>query len=141
MNVIYHNTIEIGKLDYDDCGKKNYTATVEVELREKNKGISLSIMGNIFKTNNPANVGCCGQCLDTIYNYFPNNAKMKRIKEVWERWHLNDFHAGCEHQRAFEKEPYENHRGAYCEICDYVYGTDWKFEELPQKIIEEVKSW
>lgn len=41
-----------------------------------------------------------GQCVDRIASYFPNDAKAQRMVAVWNRWHLNDMRAACEHQRA-----------------------------------------
>jgi hypothetical protein len=116
---------------------ENTYARIQIELRKREWGEELSIVGRLVTPD----ISSSGQCIGTIAQVFSDNAKINRIKEVWERWHLNGYHAGCEHQREFEKEPYENHRGAYCEICDYVYGTDWKYEIIPDAIIEEIKSW
>lgn len=80
-----------------------------------------------------------GQCISEITKHFPTE-KNKRIEEIWKRWHLNDLHAGCEHQREFEKEPYEKHADCVCHICNYKYGTAWKYEELPKEIIKEIES-
>ena len=66
--------------------------------------------------------------------------KVKRIYNVWKDWHMNDFHSGCIHQREFEKEPYENHRGHHCDICDYTYGTKWIYEPIPEKILNEINK-
>lgn len=42
----------------------------------------------------------CGQCVDRIASYFPDDKKAARMVEIWKRWHLNDVRAECEHQRA-----------------------------------------
>jgi hypothetical protein len=36
-----------------------------------------------------------------------DRGKIKRFFDLWDRWHLNDMRAGCEHQRAlgWDKEP------------------------------------
>src|SRR5215472_8685565 len=38
-----------------------------------------------------------------------------RLLAVWERWHLNDMHAGCEHQRTegWEKRPIDPNKPTY----------------------------
>jgi hypothetical protein len=128
--VVYVKSLEFG--DIEDCYAK-----INIELREREWGIELAITGKCFAED----IKSSGQCIDTIAEKFPDNKKINRIKEIWEKYHLNGYHAGCEHQREFEKEPYDNHRGAYCAICDYVYGTAWKYEIIPDEIIEEIKSW
>lgn len=114
-------------------------AVVEVNLRENENGnLVFSSCGEIHGKNTAQ---CAGQCLDEIIKMFPRNKKLKRIYEISKRWHLNDLHAGCEHQRDFEKEPYENHKDDVCPICNYKYGTAWKYEAIPQDVIDEIKSW
>jgi hypothetical protein len=47
--------------------------------------------------------GGCGQIVDVaIRSYAPgwDAAKVEEFRKVWDRWHLNDLRAGCEHQRA-----------------------------------------
>jgi hypothetical protein len=135
MEIIYRKELSFSKEIEDG---KNAYADITIELRNKKEGVALSIVGDIYHTNKSIS---CGQCVDYIREEFADNKKVQRICDIWDRWHLNDLHAGCEHQREFENEPYENHRGAYCEICDYTYGTGWKFEVIPNEIIEEIKSW
>ena len=119
-----------------------YTGVVEVEITKKDDGfIVLSICGEVLDSSNRRDPSVmCGQCLDEMLEMVPSE-KMKEIHAVWKRWHLNDMHAGCEHQRAFEDEPYEKHAKEVCPICGYEYGTEWKREELPQSVIEQVMKW
>lgn len=51
--------------------------------------------------------GSCGQCVDALApsrlrELAPgwDRAMVKRLRETWGHWHLNDMRAGCEHQRA-----------------------------------------
>lgn len=120
-----------------EIGENTVYATIEVTLEEKRQGLVLTISGS-YKTPEWVHYG---QCIGVIYTNFPDNDKIRRIYEVWKRWHLNDLHAGCIHQREFEKEPYEKHRGCHCDICNYTYGHAWIFEEIPKEVIEEIKSW
>lgn len=116
---------------------KNIKAYFDIEIKNENDKPVLSICGDIYKEGEILN---CGQCIDEIASLFPTE-KNKRIEAIWKRWHLNDFHAGCVHQRSFEHEPYENHKDDVCPICNYKYGTAWIYEELPHEIINEVKTW
>ena len=89
---------------------------------------------------NVANFYFGGQCIDELARHF-HTQQMAEMQGVWERWHLNDLHAGCEHQRDFEKEPYEKHALEVCPVCGHKYGSDWQREELPQEVIDMIKSW
>lgn len=48
--------------------------------------------------------GSCGQILDhlTVSKFAPgwDAEKLEHFRALWDRWHLNDMRAGCEHQRA-----------------------------------------
>ena len=116
---------------------RNVKAYFNVEINNENDKPVLSICGDIYEDRT---LSSCGQCIHQIVSLFPTE-KNKRIEEIWKRWHLNDLHAGCVHQRSFEHEPYEKHKDDVCPICNYKYGTAWNYEELPLEVIEEVKSW
>jgi hypothetical protein len=100
-----------------------------------------------------------GQCVDEIAKHFQSNKKTQRMAQIWERWHLNDMRAGCEHQRAEDwgKErvsetgklscwvyPNEHPKGVLmkpCLVCGYKFGSAWLTEELPADIVTEIRSW
>lgn len=88
--------IELGKADYNKSGRRNCRVTVEIELKE---GGNVSICGTVW---NPRGTDCYsgGQNYDTIAELFPHSKRVRRLVDLWKRWHLNDMHAGCEHQRA-----------------------------------------
>lgn len=70
-------------------------------------GKRLSITGVDGPKSNGDARGGCGQIIDTLRElgvYAPgwDKAKAEELARVWERWHLNDMRAGCEHQRAEE---------------------------------------
>lgn len=52
--------------------------------------------------NAAGGAGQCRDALERIGKYRPgwDAATVARLRDVWERWHLNDMRAGCEHQRA-----------------------------------------
>lgn len=143
-NIIYKKTINCGKCDAMGRKRKDCTAIIELELREIHHHyddkdyIEFSCVGDIHHTGS----GCLyygGQCIDIIAELIPT-PKIKRICEVWKRYHLNGMHAGCEHQRHLEPEAFE-HIGEICPVCGYKFGSAWRCEELPAEIIAEIKSW
>lgn len=151
MKTIYRKTIELGKADYNETGRKNCPVTIDIELRETvgeftdihhkkhNKILELSICGNIWNPRK-TDIYTGGQCLDTILDYFPYSKKVSRIAEIWERWHLNALKAGCTHQKQGD---YSNHEIAQqvCPHTGYKYGTSWLYEEIPEDVIEEIKQF
>jgi len=62
--------------------------------------------------------------------------------EVWHLWHLNDLKAGCEHQRAlgWEEEGYNKHPSEACPVCSYKFGTAWNTIEIPQTVLNFLKT-
>jgi len=74
---------------------------VTIEYREGR----LSITGVEGPKANGDATGGGGQNTDAladVKNYAPewNAEKVAKLREVWDRWHLNDMRPGCEHQRA-----------------------------------------
>jgi len=96
-------------------------ATVELEIENKEKGLVFSISGNVWNSRH-SDIIEGGQTLDTFKAALANTIGCRRgrpknkeeayfrtllvdredleqLFSFWERWHLNDLHAGCEHQR------------------------------------------
>ncbi len=159
--VIAKKEISLGKIAYN--GKsKNCPVTVSLELRavenaihwetgDKVNGIELSICGNIW---NHIKTDCysCGQNLDTIAQYI-KTPKFKRIRQIWEQYHLNDMNAGTKKQaEAIEKWKAEGNKYEYSQVCEYLksiglyedgfykYGHAWLFRPIPDEVIAEVKQ-
>lgn len=124
--------------------KPNRRVEIEIEITRGEKGAILSICGNVWNSRK-TDIIAGGQMEDSILSYldYPKYPlpKLRRLLEIWKRYHLNNMHAGCEHQRAFESKPYTENEGAICHICNYVYGTAWNYEALPEAIIEELKTF
>lgn len=86
----------------------------------------------------------CGQMADTLralmmadrirYAAGWDAARLDHLLEVWDRWHLNDMRAGCQHQRQMGWTSYDDHPSEECPVCGYRYGTAWLVEELPAKV-------
>jgi hypothetical protein len=133
--------------------KNDNQCLIEIEIKDGN----LSMMGECDHSS--------GQCQDSI---IPRTEAQAKLLEIWDRWHLNDMHAGCIHQRAAKWDEVrinpkelpdtiansdekgiiatwvrkkEHPKGllcAPCPECGYKYGTEWKREELPADIVETI---
>tara|TARA_R100000458_G_C8210111_1_gene197863 strand:- start:394 stop:834 length:441 start_codon:yes stop_codon:yes gene_type:complete len=100
--------------------------------------------------------------LDDLLKYGPNEHEktiIVKLRDIWERWHLNHMRPGCEHQREWdvsemltvgEKQkaagwvyPTEHPKGLLCkpcEICGYKYGSAWLKEEVPADVLDYLKT-
>lgn len=136
-------TIETREKERDCINFKN--------LRKVKKLTELSICGDYRAT--PKRPGCFGQIYDTIkelYQFF-NKDDLKRVKtivKIWEKWHLNDLHAGTEKQEnALQAAGLTAWASQYEKCCDYLksinlyedrgykFGCGWLSEILPKRII------
>ena len=110
-------------------------------------------------------LGACGQIdMDLKARYFIGHCaagwdvvKIAKLLDVWDRWHLNDMHAGTPEQeqliRDFRKmeagknASYEAVKGYLSSVQrlmsvhpqtgqPYVYGTGWLFEAVPDDVLE-----
>jgi hypothetical protein len=92
----------LGKVDYNSSGRRNCEAAITWELQDGRFSMSAEIW-NPCKSD----IYYCGQCVDTVAAYFPDDRKARRMVEIWRRWHLNDMKADCEHQReeSWDKRP------------------------------------
>lgn len=77
---------------------------IDVELRDTPQGLTLSIVGNVWLPGR-RDIESGGQLQENIRDAiapgrrFVSREKLDRIIAIWQRWHLNDMRAGCEHQR------------------------------------------
>ncbi len=93
----YKKRLKIGSTRH---GRGYASVFVDVELRNQEKGLELSICGDVQAGGSMVSGGQCVDELKHICTPAMNRGKIKQIREVWERWHLNDMNAGCVHQRA-----------------------------------------
>lgn len=79
---------------------KTYNAYARIEFSDDGR---LSICGVIGPMSNGDCKGGAGQCEDEIRKGMPTSEwtpeMLSKFCDIWDKWHLNDMHAECEHQR------------------------------------------
>jgi hypothetical protein len=78
---------------------ENITGRITFSLTEEQGKTRASFVGVYYPIGRP-NAGGGGQCQDSIGKLWGNIFWIPTLLALWERWHLNDMRAGCEHQRA-----------------------------------------
>jgi hypothetical protein len=135
------------KVDVKFCANK-MNANPDVNLEPIGEYIMLSIIGY-------GEDGDVGQIHELLKEEFPNDSDVQRFCDLWGRWHLNGLTAGSTKQeefiRAYQKE-HPEWRYDYTEACQlledadlfvdlgYNYGHKWLVEEIPNEVLEEIKS-
>jgi hypothetical protein len=142
----------------------NAKETVEHEF--VTRMTELSVCGEIWKGGRGRGgrkMVSGGQNIEEIASMYPDREDVKKIREIWKRWHLNGMNSGCVHQ---EKDKWQCHCGkantvggnpSDCFKCDcgahrwdsttdacpktgYRFGSKWLYEELPYEIEIEAVS-
>jgi hypothetical protein len=104
-------------------------------------GMRLSLIGVEGPMSNGDCEGACGQ-IDmyewhfTLYAPGWDAESVKKLRDIWQRWHLNDMRAGCQHQREEERKGRKWAIREECPDCHYRYGTQWLHETVPQDVID-----
>lgn len=139
------------------------TFHLEIELKEKSgKYRDWNSLGFV---ENPITLSICGcsrggrgQCQNFIETKIGNFKQsdqviIRQILNIWREYHLNDMNAGTKHQTEilydFESTSSINR---YTEQCTYLeskgilydrgykYGTGWLYREIPEDVVEFLKS-
>lgn len=148
-------TFEFGKIAYYGTRKIN-PVTVEIELKETDKGYCFSAMGAIHNQSRTDWL-TGGQCLDNIAKYLRGNSEFMEIYRLWKLYHLNDMHAGTrEQEAAIDAWKAQGNRYDYDKVCDYLksiglyevehdgepykYGHKWLYWEIPADDLEKIKA-
>lgn len=147
----------LGKVNYNHykSGRRNCEVAITWTLAEGRFSMCAEVW-NPRKTN----LYMYGQCVDTVAAMFPNDTKAQRMAEVWKRYHLNDMKAGSAVQEQWLRDnpipeaeyayPRSHYKVASDKLADaglnpdpngYLYGHEWKAEELPAAIVAEIESW
>ena len=127
-------------------GGRGYSIYCKIEYKEDKQELTIGGVEGPLTSGNC--LGGCGQ-IDTHLNnpdviksigLAPGwtREKLKRFFDIWDKWHLNTFKPGCEHQRdmGWEKESYDKHLEEPCPICGYKFGTKWNRVDVPKEVIE-----
>lgn len=148
----------LGKVDYNNSGRRNCRAELTWTLDNGR----FTMQGAIW---NPRETDCysCGQNVEEVCAYFPNDKRAQRMLAIWREWHLNDMKAGSPAQEAFlkanpVKRTYQDThydtaitslRAAGLQPDEtylydgkpYSYGSAWLHVNLPADIVAEIQSW
>jgi hypothetical protein len=139
--------------------KKVYGPGCECEITWELKDGQFSMSAGVWMRSKQ-DLLMCGQCVDKVAGYFPNDKKAQRMKAIWERWHLNGMNAGSAVQEQWLRDhpidpaeyayPKSHYVVASAKLAEaglnpdpdgYTYGHAWKREEIPADIIAEIQSW
>jgi hypothetical protein len=106
----------------------------------------------------PWREGSFGQGIDTVAAFArklepEQRSALKRLCELWRKWHLNDMNAGTEAQQAalasMPKEDGGDWYGRACTHlagCDlltdrgYKFGSKWLVRALPAEVVSELET-
>lgn len=156
-------TFDFGKIAYDNPNRKTNAVTVEVELTVDNfERPIFTASGDIWNCKH-TDIVCGGQCLDEIAKHrrqLSNVGTFNFIYMMWQKYHLNDMHAGTfEQERAItEREALLGRRLEYKEKCDYLesiglyeveyhgleyngmykYGHAWLYQPIDEEDLKEI---
>lgn len=108
----------------------------------------VSMMGHWFESRSRRRDfdggGQCIEAAETIIDPAPglSLADVRRLAELWRRWHLNDMRAACAHQA-----PVYDDRGRpdldatpACPVTGYRYGHAWLVEPVPAEVVAELRE-
>lgn len=149
--------IEIGKIDYNKNGKKLNLVDVIVSLEENINGKPrFTAQARVW---NKTTTYCymVGQCFEELKEYtdISKNEIFSFIYDMWQKYHLNDMHAGTPRQEKAIKEKFGFGYKVYnfSEQCDYlksinlledeghVYGNGWLYHEIHSSDLEKIKNF
>ncbi len=148
--------------------KRKHSVEITIEVKDKEGRAVLSMCGDVWLPGR-RDIIMGGQMQDSIHAMLTIAAYSKesidKLLAIWDRWHLNDMRAGCEHQRATwnvakplqvtirgkketksagwvtESEHPEGLLSKPCAECGYRYGSQWLYEPLPDSIVDELAAW
>jgi hypothetical protein len=121
--------------------KNNEREAITIEHKKVFSYQTLSICGEVveYRKQNASNFGQICERLSEITQPSKGFAlkDVAKIKEIWEKWHLNDLQSHCAHQdKAIKWDQVDP-----CPLNGYKAGSAWLLSELPQEIINEIQSF
>lgn len=127
---------------------------LDVDLNECKRYTELTICAEVWrKGDRPNNPSSCGQCIEDVRDHWGDDANVRELCALWERWHLGGLRGGCREQEDFLREnpvtfkyP-ESHYDKACEVLaaaglnpcrGYKYGSAWLVERTPEDIVKRI---
>jgi len=156
MRKVFH----FGKIDYNGCGRKINEVTINIELKKREVGKPVFTASVDIWNSKHTDVIACGQMIDDVVNeFFPKNKIAQEIKDLWEKYHLNDLHAGTPTQMKFIEEhkdeivesdgwytkelnllkKYGMERDIYNGV-EYYYGKSWVYWPISDEDLERINK-
>lgn len=143
-----------GKIEISLLEKGSPYPHLDIDLNDCKSYLELSIVGEMKNCQSES----CGQNYNDFKYFYNDYPELPGIVDIWKRWHLNGLNAGTRIQTEFiltkfsfhrdEALPYYDYNAVVAELKKadlyvdrgYVYGTAWLVEQLPQEVIDKVKS-
>jgi hypothetical protein len=109
-------------------------------LRVAFNGVVVAWNGSISRHGTWTGVGqCANELLElTTLESGWKVGDVVKLHEIWNRWHLNDMRAGCEHQHPTGDRPLDT--TPPCPITGYKYGSQWLYESIPFEVFSMVSD-
>ena len=129
-------------------GGRGFHIFCQVNLKKREKGIELSIIGVEGPLPSGNCLGDCGQInmssdwTKSNYIFTPNFVegwtykKLVEFKAIWDRWHLNGMIAECKHQKALGWK-YEEHHAKR----DKLFGSEWLAKKASIKFLRFIHKY
>ena len=98
-DISFEKVVRLGSAKRSDTDSRRFCTYVKIKFNEKGN-LSMSGVEGPFQNGNA--FGSCGQIYDqlTVEEYAPgwDAGKVAEFAKIWDKWHLNDMNANCEHQ-------------------------------------------
>jgi hypothetical protein len=148
-------TIALPAIPYSSANASN-PVEITLSIQPTEHGPRVSLQGLIWQRSR-RDIESGGQNQDTLRRFYPTDARVQRLCDLWDRWHLNDMRAGTPAQeaairtwRAALPDPRRDYD--YGAACDYLkslnlyddqgykYGHAWLFEPVPAEVLAELRA-
>ena len=137
--------MSIKPFTFDDVfiGRNSERARLFVDAQWDGERLSLTGTMTEFGAHGAYGAYSVGQITDEVREILP------RLADLWDRWHLNDMRAGCEHQEAAFRDgtavrpTWKNDYAGMdvpCTECGYKYGSAWNTETVPNDVLTEIRT-
>jgi hypothetical protein len=135
-----------------------------VKIRFEECG-ELTLRGVVGPRRGGSCSGSCGQCEErleeiSVFHRGWSKAEVKKLRQIWDDWHLNHMRPGCAHQAEWDTskmlkmpdgkkraagwvrhgEHPEGLLGKPCPVCGYKYGSAWHKESVPDEVLDWLRG-